>query len=165
MIIDLKKCTLKIVDGDGTPNELEIKLGEGNITFSEKQTMEYILDKGLLDEVREGDQVPMDVSLNAVWEYMTGRTTVTDSETIRDALTKTGECAGWVSTDTDACRPYAVDLVIEYVPTPTTCGDKETITFPDFRLESFDGDLRGGSFSIAGKCNVTKATVVRAENT
>ena len=32
--------------------------------------------------------------------------------TIEDVLKRTGPAAAWVSTDSDACRPFAVDVVI-----------------------------------------------------
>jgi len=48
--IDLKNATLKIKDG-GT-NEMEVTLGEGNLVYTERQNVEYTLDRGTLDEVR-----------------------------------------------------------------------------------------------------------------
>lgn len=161
--IDLKKATIKLKDGGS--NELEVKIGEGNLTFTEAKVMEYLLDRGNLDDVREGDQVPVDVSLDFIWEYLRGPSSASTASggtpTIEDALKNRGAAADWVSTDTDTCRPYALDLEITYEPTPTSCGDKETITLSDFRYESLDHDLRAGSVAVSGKCNVTEATVVR----
>jgi len=159
--IDLKKATLKVQDGSTTPNSLTVKIGEGNLTFSEKRNMEYVLDRGLLDNVKEGDQVPLEVNFDFIWEYIMGSSS--SAPGLEEALK--GTAPGWVSTDTDACRPKAVDLVLEYLPTPATCGDKETITFPDFRYESIDHDLRNGTVSCAGKCNVLSPAAVRAAQT
>jgi hypothetical protein len=159
--IDLKKATLTIKDGSTTPNELSVKIGEGNVTFSEKKNMEYILDRGILDTVKEGDEVPVEVNFDFMWEYIMGSSST--SPGIMEALR--GDAAGWVSTDTDACRPFACDIEIEYLPTPSTCGDKEVITFPDFRVESMDGDLRNAQISCSGKCNVTSISAVRTPQT
>ena len=157
--IDLKNATIRIKDGGA--NSLTIKVGEGNLTFTESRNIEYTLDRGNIDEVRQGDQVPMDVRLDFVWEYLKGASGSGATPTVEDALKKRGAAAAWVSTDADTCRPYAVDLEIEYLPTPSTCGDKETITLPDFRYESLDHDLRAGTVALTGKCNAVEATVVR----
>lgn len=161
--IDLKYAYIKIKDG--ASNELTIKIGEGNLTFNEARNIEYTLDRGVLDDVREGDQIPMDVSLDFTWEYLTSNTSSGGTPTVEEALKRTGPAATWTSTDTDACRPYAVDIEVLYQPQPANCGDQETITLPDFRYESLDHDLRAGTVSVSGKCNATQATAVRAAQT
>lgn len=161
--IDLKDCTFKIKDGGS--NELEIKIGEGTLTFSEKKNMEYTRDRGVLDDVREGDEEPMDVSFEFVWTYLKGPSSASTisggTPTIEDALKQRGAATSWTSSDADTCRPYSVDLEIEHAPTPSNCGDKETITLPDFRWESLDHDFRAGTVSCSGKCNAKEATIVR----
>ena len=143
-----------------TPQEIEIKIGEGNLTFTEAKNIDYILDRGRLDDVREGDQVPVDVNFDFKWDYILG---VTGSSTpsVEEALKGIGEASDWTSTDSDACRPFAVDIEITYLPVPSTCGDKEVITLPDFRYENLEHDLSAGAISCSGKCNVTKITAVR----
>jgi len=165
--IDLKQVELKLKDGaTPTANEIIIKIGEGNLTYDENVTMEYTLNRGLLDEVREGDQVPMDVSFDLVWEFITGNL---DSAgvppTVEDVLKFKGNAAAWISTDADACRPPAIDVVLEHIP---TCGagagqqEQEIITLPDFRYETLSHDLRAGTVACSGRCNATEATVVRS---
>ena len=51
--------------------QVEVKLGDGNLTWTVNREMEYELDRGNLDTVREGDQVPLDVVLDAVYEFIT----------------------------------------------------------------------------------------------
>jgi len=163
-IIDLKNTTFKIKDGTGTPEEISITIGEGNLTYSENKNIEYVLDRGNLDEVREGDQVPMEVSFDFIWDYITALA-ASGTPTVEEALKNTGEASTWVSSDTgagNACRPYAIDIEVIYAPVPTTCGDQETITFPDFRYETLDHDLRAGTVSCTGKCNALTPTIVRA---
>ena len=159
--IDLKNCTIKVKDG--ASNELEVKIGEGNLTYSESRNIQYTLDRGKLDEVREGDEVPMDVTMGFTWEYLRGSPSSSGAiPSIEEALKKIGNAADWVSSDADACRPYAVDLEVVNAPTPAICGDKETITLSDFRWEKLDHDMKAGTVSVTGKCNVTQAAVVRA---
>ena len=161
--IDLKKATITLKDGGvGSAQEsLAITIGEGNLTYTERKNIEYTLDRGNLDEVREGDQVPVDVSLDAVWEYITGGSASGATPTIEDVLKRTGPAAAWVSTDSDACRPFAVDVVITYLPTPSNCGDQEIITLQDYRYEELAHDLRAGTIATSGRCNVVAATAVR----
>ena len=163
--IDLKNATLKLRDGtsesEGGPNELEIKIGEGNLTYGESRNIEYTPDRGVLDEVREGDEVPMEVSFDFIWDYIRGTTGTGCTPSIEDALKNRGCASDWQSSDDDACRPFALDIVILYQPTPAECGDQEEIVLSDFRWESLDHDLRAGSIACSGNCNVTEATATR----
>lgn len=154
--IDFKQAVLKVKDG-GT-NEYTVVLGEGNFQYTEKRNLEYRLDRGVLDDVTEGDQVPVEVSLSAVWDYVKGRTT---NLSLEDAIKGVETCSTWVSTDADECRPYAVDLELTYTPS-CAAADEEVITLPDFRYDDIQRDLRNQTVSITGRCNVTSATVVRA---
>ena len=140
--IDLKFAAFTI-------NAVELKIGEGNLTYSEKRTIEYTLDRGTLDEVREGDEVPVDVSFDLVWAEMSGGS-------IKDQITgKTGA----VSSDTDACRPYACDINIAFVPLPSGCGASSAVVLPDFRHEDLAHDMRAGTIAVTGKCNATEVEV------
>lgn len=151
--IDLKKCLVKIRDATTpTANSVTIKVGEGNLTWTERKEREYTLDRGLIDEVRDGDETPMEVSMDLVWEYYEGTgSTVTPI----DAIKQSGAASTWVTTDEDICRPYAVDIIVEYDPDCGT-GNTETLVFPDFRYEQIDGDLRAGTFALSGRCNATE---------
>ena len=157
--IDLKQATIIVRDGSATPNELNIKIGEGNLTFTERRNMEYTLDRGLIDEVREGDQVPMEINIDFVWEYLSSPSGG-DTPTIIEAIKGEGVASDWVSTDDDPCRPYAVDIVVTYNP---ECGTDsvETITLPDFRFEEVGHDLREGTMSCSGRCNSVQPLAVR----
>lgn len=159
--IDLKHAYLKLSDGTGTPVVLTVKIGEGNLTYSEKRNMDYLLDRGNLDDVQEGDQVPMDVSIDFTWEYLTGEGGTGDAGSFEEFLKRTGAYSSNESTDADACRPYAVNIIIEYLPVPSSCGDKETITLTDFRYEELGHDLSGSSVSCSGRCNAVVATILR----
>lgn len=147
----------EVVSCSALQNMITVKVGEGTLTYSEKRNMQYTLDRGVLDEVREGDQVPMDVKFDFVWDYIKGP--ATGNPTPSDALKKIGLASTWLSSDTDACKPYAVDIVVLYVPACT--GDQEEITLPDFRYEDLSMDLKAGTISCSGKCNAKQAVVLR----
>jgi len=145
MQIDLKNCVMQIVDGSSPAKELDVRIGEGTLTFSSKRNIEYKLNRGLIadDEVREGDQVPMDAKFDFVWEYLMGVDGTPDVPSIVEAIKGTGLAvtAGWVSSDDETCNPYSVDIIVTNTPVPAGCTDDgEVITLTHFRWESLDHD-------------------------
>lgn len=158
MVIDIKHCTI-LIRGGTFGQFIAVKLGNGNITFDEKRALDYIKDRGVLDTVREGDEQPMDVKLDAEWEYLTGTTGVI---TVEDAMKQRGDASTWDSSSNNTCEPYAVDIVIKDVPPCSGGGNTpETIILPDFRWESVNHDLRNSTLSFSGKCNAKQASVSR----
>jgi hypothetical protein len=141
------------------PRTLTIKVGEGSISWTEKSPREFIKDRGRLSTVRNGDEEPVDVRLDVQWEFIkatTGSGTPTPVEVVRN----TGEAATWVTTDTDTCAPYCVDIeIFNDVPCAGTLD--EYVLLEEFRVESVDYDLKGNRFSFSGRLNKTKANVVR----
>ena len=142
------------------PQQLTIKIGDGNITYTEHNEYSYDLDRGDLDTVREGNQVPMDVKLDAVFEHITQGT----SEAISpmDALKGIGGASAWVSASADQCEPYCIDLIVKHTP-PCGTSQLETVTFPDFRSESREINYKDATISVSGKCKATEPTVTRTD--
>ena len=161
--ITLSSGLAEVVEAGGvvtfTGTLLEVKIGEGSMNYNEVKPRDYILNRGLLDSVRDGDETPVDVSFDFVWEFLTA---VTDAgiPTIEDALKQRGEASEWVTTSDDPCEPYCVDLEVHYDP---ACGgdNTEKIVLQYFRYESLDHNLGDSQISCSGKCNVTEATVTR----
>lgn len=149
------------------PRQISVKLGDGNLTYSETKNREYILDRGEIDEVRDGDEAPVEVSLNAQWQFITGHSSDPGGgqPTIEDVLKKRGLASSWISSDqVDPCRPYAVDIEIVYEPICDTV-QGEYILLDDFRYEKLDHDARAGSIATSGKCNILEATATRFDQT
>ena len=141
--------------------ELEITIGEGNLTWTEAKEYEYLLDRGDLDTVKEGDEQPLEISLEFVFEFVLTGT----SETITpvDAVKGSGGADEWVSSAEDQCEPYAVDMVVRHC-VPCGTAEDEELTFPDFRYESLEYDLSEATISVSGRCNVSEATSLRSTN-
>ncbi len=139
--------------------KLEVKVGDGTFNYNEAQAREYLLNRGSIDTVRDGDDTPMEVSFEFVWEYITA-VTASAVPTLEDVLKQNGEASTWVSTSSDLCEPYCVDLEINYDP---GCGGEntETIVCPYFRYESLDHNLKDSQISCSGKCNATEAIATR----
>lgn len=151
MKLDAKNCTITVTDGTPTtPKSADVKLGEGNITWTEHSEHVYTLNRGKLNEVRLGDEQPLEINFDSELEWYTG-----------DILGILKGGAGYLTTDTDPCRPYSCTLKIVHT---VKCGETtttETYTFPFLRVDSKNFDLTGGKFSITAKCNVLAPTVAK----
>jgi len=147
-----------VVDNDDLTfygKRLEIKVGEGNLTYDEKRNMEYKKDRGALDTVREGDEEPIDVRLDIQWEWLSsGGADIFPSP--EEALKKEGLASSWLSSSSDPCEPYSIDIIISYDPDCSGV-DGELITLEDYRWESLNHDLKAGTLATSGKCNRTRA--------
>lgn len=165
--IDLKDCTITIVDGTSpTPNSIEIVFVEGDLTFSIKLPREYRNNRGKLGTVRNADEEPMDLSFQGDFTKVIAHTSDDIDVSLIEILTFTGAAASWVSTDADnACAPKAVDIIV--VRQNDSCGTvmDETITFPNFRAESINGSFKNGTLDVSGKCLALMPTSVRSEIT
>ena len=161
--IDLKHCIVKMQDGIGGTgaNSLTIRVGSGDFTWSEKHPIEYIRDRGKLDTVRKGEEMPCEVRLNITYVLLTqDGANPAEAITPADVLHHRNGAATWVSSAVDICEPFAINLSVEY--DPACVGVKSEIAlFPDFRYESLDYDVKAGTFNITGKCNATQPIVTR----
>ena len=162
--IDLKNVVVTISDENGS-NSVEIKFGEGNLTWTRATTNEYRLDKGNIDTVVAGDDVPMDVSFSGNWDYFKGQGSAI---TLSDALHGENSASGWVSAAASVagqeCSPYCVNIGLANTPACSTgiTNPIETMVFPYFRSDSDAYDVSAGTISVSGKCNATKPTSVRS---
>jgi len=139
---------------------IKVKIGEGNLTWTESKEYEYLLDRGDLDTVREGDEQPVDVSLEFVYEYIT---TESDKDiTPVDAIKQVGEASEWVSSSDDLCEPYAIDMVVLHC-LPCGTDQDEKVSLIDFRWESLEYDLGEATIAVSGRCNVSQVTVNRSD--
>lgn len=140
---------------------LEITVGEGNCTYDEKKMREYKKDRGKLDQVRDGDEDPMDVNMTFAWTYLSSNSTDT-TPTPEEVLKQEGPASTWLTTGGD-CEPYSIDVIlVNQVP---TCGAEaepwEEIRLPEFRYESLGHDPKTGLVTVQGKCNALKAVKTR----
>jgi len=142
------------------PRSLRLNVGEGNVTWSEKKAREYTRDTGTLDTVRNADEDPVEVTFDALWDFL--KADVGFQVTVSDVLKKRGEASVWITSDQgDICQPYSVDIEIEFNPdcSPIT---KEYYIIPKFRYEDIGHDLSGGALAFTGKSNVTEIIIHRS---
>jgi len=143
-----------------TSQQVEVKVGEGNLTWTEAKEYEYVLDRGNLDTVREADEQPVEVSLDFVFEHITSGTG--EDITVTDALRQTGNASEWITASADTCEPYAVDLVVYRCQ---SCGSTEDdiFTFTDFRWESLEYNVGDATIAASGRCNVSTVNCTRSD--
>lgn len=139
------------------PHQLKVRIGEGNISWTEKRPIVYVKDRGLLDTVRRGDEEPLEVKLDATWVFLTSASG--EPVTIEEALKKIGAASNWISSSSDPCEPYAVNVIVIY--TPPCAVEPETYTLSDFRYEDLGHDLKQGQIACTGKCNVVACVSTR----
>jgi hypothetical protein len=140
---------------------LEIKIGEGNLTWSETKEYEYLRDRGNLDTVKEGDEQPVEMSLEFVYDFIKSSSGI--DITPVDALKREGNASEWVSTSSDLCEPYCIDILAKHC-VPCGTDEDEDVQFTDFRYESLDYDMGEATIAVSGRCNVSQPDVTRSDD-
>jgi hypothetical protein len=157
-VFDLKLATVTLQDGSGSPNTLAIRVGEGTLSYTEHKNRTYKKDRGKLYKVVNGDDEPIDVSFDLIWEYLRGDSGKPPSP--EDAMKQINNASSWVSTDTDTCSPYCIDIITVF--SPACIVDKtEKIALPQFRYEQLQYNAKESMIAVSGKCNVVDATLTR----
>ena len=52
---------------DGGSEEITVKIGEGNLTWNERRNVDYTRDRGVISDVRLGDDEAIEVSFDFVF--------------------------------------------------------------------------------------------------
>lgn len=143
-----------------TGRQLEVKVGDGNVTYTENRAYLYDLERGIIDTVRQDDDVPMDVTIDFTWEFLTAITGAI-TPTIEDVLNFRGPASSWVSSSADPCEPDAIDIEIEHEQ-PCLDTEKEFIVLKDYRWETLDHNIDDAAVSSTGRCNITNAVLTRS---
>lgn len=142
------------------PIEVDVKIGEGNLTYTENKEYEYELDRGTLDTVKLGNDQPLDITIDFVYEFVS--TGTGEPITPVDALKGIRGAAEFTSSSADPCEPYAVDIEVDH--NPGACiglVEKEVTLFPDFRHDTLEYDLDEATISTTGRCNATEPVITR----
>lgn len=137
---------------------LTIKVGDGNVSWDETTAYDYEMDRGALDSVSEGDEEPLSVTLDMVYEFVTAVTGST-VPTPEDVLKQRGEAVDWITTGADPCEVFAVDMEIDHQP---PCNlEHEITTLREFRWDAVSHDLGGATLNVRARCKVTEAETIR----
>lgn len=156
--IDLRNVTIRLFDGSGVPNYIDVKIGEGDLSWSEKRQLDAVKSRGNLDTFRENEQVPLELSVVAIWEFIASASG--EPITVEDALKRRNGASAWVSASPDALAPYCVNLAVIHTP-PCSGVLKETVTFPQCHYIEIASSVKDGTLAIKLTCNCTEPTVTR----
>jgi hypothetical protein len=146
---NLRNGLLILRDGTGTPNELQIPIQDGDLSFTVAKPTFTIRNRGKIDHRRDGDETEMQISFSfkfEQWSYNNANTGISPS----DVLLKQGGASAWNSTDPVACGPWAIDLVFR-IHVPCTPTSYEQLVFPKFHAESLQ-------FSEAAEANTIQVS-------
>jgi hypothetical protein len=140
--------------------QLEFKVGEGNVSWTETTNYDIELERGDLETgtISDGDDEAMTVDAAFTWEYY--RTGTGETVSPVDALKGVGGAAEWVTAGADECEPYAVKLVALHTP-PCGSKDPEKYTFPEFRRTTVNPDFEAATISFSGICKAVEPIVER----
>jgi hypothetical protein len=144
------------------PQQIEIKIGEGDVSWSETKEYIYDRDRDLLDTVRDGQEQPMSVDMAFTFDFITAGSSAV-VPTPSDALKRKGQAANWVSSSADKCEPYCIDIIIRHC-VPCGADEDQLITLPEFRQESLDYSIADASVATSGQCNATEVVTSRLTN-
>lgn len=160
-VINVRDCKFYIVDGTSpTPNKVEIDLLDGQFEYTERYNYTPIRKRNRLDAFRRDAEEAMSVNFTIFFQFMSAMDG--DPPTFREMLLKEGEASAWVSTNSDVCAPYCVDLIIEQDVTCTDIED-ETITFPRFHVTELPVNVGEGQIRVSGLCLAEKPIFARAD--
>ncbi len=153
--------------GDRCDTYLGLKFGEGNFTWNMTKNQEYMLDRGVLDDVRKGDEAPLEVSFQGKFTFT--KTNGDENYTVHEILDGhdfgdpdanpifVGAVENWLATY--GCPPYAAELELHNNPAmdcPNTSAHGEATLFRYFRTDSINVDINGGTIDVSGKCHVLR---------
>lgn len=123
---NLRDGRLFLKDGAGTPNTLEVQLLEGELQFTNAKNRIVVMDRGDIDHVREGDQVPVALSFSFKhWKLYDAST-----PTPYQFLEKEGPAAGYTSTRAADSDVWCMDL--DFYVVDALGGTDEKVAFTDF---------------------------------
>ena len=140
------------------PQQIEIRVGDGDLSWTEAREVLYDLDRDILDDVRLGPEQPLELNAAFVFEWASTGTGETISPI--DAIKRINDAAEWVSSDSDQCRPYAIDVVVDHV-VPCGTNQDQRFSFEDFRWDSLEYSIQDAAITLTGRCNRTDALVER----
>lgn len=153
----LKDGTIKVSDTSGTggSNTITVSVEEGDLSYTETNPANFIMDRGVLDHARKANEEPVDLSFSVRFQSFIADA----SPTLYEALTQTGDATGWTSafSSTDY---YGVIIDFE-ITDPSSGSVGETLTFDPFAPEeiSFSEGDPHDDLSVSGRALITSPSI------
>lgn len=138
---------------------VEFKVADGTLQFGESKEIIYTPNKGVLDDVKTGDEQPLSIDTSFTWEDFEA-SVGSGTPSPLDILFQNGEAATYTSTaDASGCPPYCVDIEVEINP---GCSEvREFVTFEEFLWDDIAPTFKDGKIAFKGQCNRTQPKFYR----
>jgi hypothetical protein len=153
-LIDLRNAVMLLTGGSGDAY-VEIKIGQGNLTYNERRQIDEVKSRGKLDTIRENEDETMQVAFSFMWEII--KSEGTEDKTIEDALKGR---AGLTSASGDPNAPFCVNIQITH--DPSCPGVKsEIIILPQFHYTELAHSIQDATIACNGICNAREPIITR----
>lgn len=165
--IILRNCTVKFLDGAGTPAELTLYIDDGNVQVTTANQYNRRMNRGKVAGgfVTKGDDVPMELSINARFLGFKSIGAGAANLSIQEFLDGGDGTTTLVSTADEECEAFCVDVEIEEGADPDCPAipavNPELAIYPKFRAESLQVDYKTGMINLSGFCFATRPTATR----
>ena len=152
--VELRNVTMLIQDGASA--SVEFTFDEGDFQWTTNYEWNYKPNRGILGSangatVTKGDDQPMSVNFQGRYSKYKSVSDAKPQEILSNSD------GSYTSTDLAACATYACNLLLTNLP---SCGEGESLLFPDFRLDEKQYGIRDGQVSFTGRCNAVEPEVV-----
>lgn len=157
---NLRNGTLVLKDGSGSPKTLTVALDEGDLRWIERQQTIEILDRGVLDHTRPGDQLPVDLSFSAKWTQLLGKEADSGNALQLYEFLHGLSATGVVSTSPTGQQ---FTLTFEFTVADPASSNDELITFTKVFRQSLtmnEAD-RANLITFSGRAFITRPTITR----
>lgn len=170
--VDIKNhvIILRTRDENSDDVQLVLRMGQSSLQWGEPLSPRYELDRGLLDDVRHGDEQPVDLTIEGKFTFGVSRGA--ENKTIHEIIrgkdrgnnqnthgkvTMVGIMEPWLVAN--GCPPYAISVEVHNNPNilcPNSSAYGEAHLFRYFRCENPQVNFDTGMVNLSGKCNVTQ---------
>lgn len=196
--VDLRDAVLFVITsvagptstGYSTPNPPDsiwgcVQFGEGNFTATMNDSADYVTDRGKLDDVRFGDEAPMDISFEGKFvglrlpPYPNSGATYSLEEMVTGKIMDNSDYGGklgglpepWLiaespTADLTACVPYCSWLELHINPR-LSCPNQDIVgeaqLYRFFRAPTVQIDIDAGQVSVTGNAHILTPVVRRLQ--
>lgn len=163
IVRNLRDGELKIEDGTGTPEDLTLALDNGDLSWSETENDVQVLDRGVLDHPRDGDEAAVELSFSFMWTQLINATrsggSAGSANTLYEMINDLGTT--YISVGASG-EKFQLKYTFE-VSDPSTGSNNERIVFGKVykqSLECSEGD-EANTVNFTGTDFETKPTITR----
>lgn len=132
---NMQDTTITFIDA-AAANSLVVTVEEGDFSFTERQPVNMITDRGILDHWRKGSEVPCEWSMSVKFSGVTtGNGTGVANVGLYEFLTKTGGASGFTGTQDTISDVWTLDMNVLWTAPEVSGGTSDTADFQDNTID------------------------------